>query len=111
MADEEARVIWETLTPEQREAVDRAAVKMAIAAKAFRELAEKVQAAFSTLLEEVSEVFYSLPLCEIIECINNAIEDAEIDEQPRKHWKPVKNTVPRYMCVQRRITPRARSCC
>ncbi len=103
MADEEARAIWEALTPEQREELLKAAQELAQEmAKAFRELTESIREAILTLIDSAFDAF---------DAVQKAIEDAEIDVQPRKHWKPVKNTVPRYMCVQRRITPRARSCC
>lgn len=99
MTDEEAQVIWETPTPEQREALVKVAQEVA---KAFQELTESIREAILTLIDSVFDAF---------DAVQKAIDDAEIDEKQRKHWKPVKNTVPRYMCVQRRITPRARSCC
>lgn len=45
----------------------------------------------------------------IVEEIEKAI--AENKDRSRRQWKPVKNTVPRYQTVTRRVIPRARSCC
>lgn len=107
MNEETARIIWEAMTQEQREALVTSAKE---AAKAFRELGKNIRAAITDMFDAVAQIF-SDSLQPIIDKLLNELDSLDVASQPRKRWKPVKNTVPRYHCVQHKIVPRARSCC
>lgn len=107
MNEETARIIWEAMTQEQREALVTSAQE---AARVFRELAEITSASIADVLDAVAQAFAN-GLQPIIDILIDDLDSLYVASQPRKRWKPVKNTVPRYHCVQRKITPHARSCC
>ena len=107
MNEETERIIWEAMTQEQREALATSAQEVA---RAFRELGENIRAAITDMLDAVAQIF-SDSLQPIIDKLIDELDSLDVASQPRKRWKPVKNTVPRYHCAQRKIRPRARSCC
>lgn len=95
MNEETARIIWEAMTQEQRdELID-----------VLRTVAEKVAECMAELADRI---------CKALPVIADAmIEYAEKtdDEEKRRQWKLVKNTLPHYKSAVRRVLPRARSCC
>lgn len=107
MSEETARIIWEAMTQEQREALVTSAQETA---RAFRELGKNIGAAITDMLDAVAQIF-SDSLQPIIDILIDELDSLDVASQPRKKWKPVKNTVPRYHCVQHKIAPHARSCC
>ncbi len=107
MNEETARIIWETMTQEQREALVTYTQE---AERAFRELAENISASITDMLDAVVQAFAN-GLQPIIDEFIDELDSLDVTTERHKKWKPVKNTVPRYNCVQRKITPHARSCC
>ena len=107
MSEETARIIWEAMTQEQREAL---VTSVQEAARAFRELGENIRAAITDMFDAVAQIF-SDSLQPIIDKLIDELDSLNVASQHRKKWKPVKNTVPRYHCAQRKIVPHARSCC
>lgn len=107
MNEETARIIWEAMTQEQREALVTSAQETA---RAFRELGENISAAITDMLDAVAQIF-SDSLQPIIDKLIDELDSLDVASQHRKKWKPVKNTVQHYHCAQCKIRPRARSCC
>ena len=107
MGKETELTVWEAIPPEHREIL---IVSTQEAVKALQELSDKISASITQLMDAVAEVFLdAIPV--LIDEIEKAFGGLDIASQRRKKWKPVKNTVPRYHCAQRKILPHARSCC
>lgn len=100
-------IIYEEIPAEHREAL---VTSVQEAARAFREASENIGVALADMLEAVAQIF-SDSLQPIIDKLIDELDSLYVATERRKKWKPVKNTVPRYHCDQRKITPRARSCC
>ena len=81
----------------------------------FEELVKATQeaiAAAASMIEDfvasIAGAISDLTLA-IVEEIEKAI--AENTDNSHRRWKPVKNTIPRYQIVTRKVIPHARSCC
>lgn len=107
MDKETELTVWAALPAEHRE---RLVTYTQEAAKAFKEAAEKISVTITDMFDAVVQVFIDL-FPTVIEEVKQQLDSLDIAVETRKKWKPVKNTVPRYHCVQRKITPHARSCC
>ena len=95
MNEETARIIWEAMTQEQRDAL----------IDVCRTVAKKVAECVAELADRI---------CKALPVIADAmIEYAEEtnNEEKRRQWKLVKNTLPHYKSAVRRVLPCARSCC
>ena len=95
MKEETARAIWEAMTPEQRDAL----------IEAVRTISEKISKCVQEIVDRICEAF---PV--IVEAMNEYAEETG-NEEERRRWKLVKNTLTRYTSTVRRVLPRARSCC
>lgn len=86
MNEETARIIWEAMTQEQRDAL----------VEAFQNAAQKIAELANKLADMMGVIF---------------VDGEIVFDKPRRRYKPVKNTLPHYSNVTRRVLPRARSCC
>lgn len=89
--------------------------EIGIPALQIEELVKAAQEAIAAATSMIADIFTSIVgtisdlMPAIIEEIEKAI--AENTDNSRRQWKPVKNMIPRYQIVTRKVIPRARSCC
>ena len=107
MDERTAMAILEALPPERLEAMQAAAQEIVEQVKnAVIELAANIVESFGSFFDYFPEYTNDK-----LKAIEESIDKIEDEQEQRKRWKPVKNTVPRYHCDTRKIRPYARSCC
>lgn len=88
---------------------------MGIPAKQIEELVKATQEAIAAAASLIADFAASIAgaISDLIPLVVEEIEKtiAENTDNSRRQWKPVKNMIPRYQIVTRKVIPRARSCC